>query len=92
MDTINKEHACAFTGHRPERLSIPDSKVIAWLDKEIKKAVEAGLIERNASVVSIVTGNGLKDVNNAIRAAGEPISIKPETGALLEAFEKIQNS
>ena len=42
MDTINKEHACAFTGHRPERLSIPDSKVIAWLDKEIRKAVEAG--------------------------------------------------
>jgi uncharacterized phage-like protein YoqJ len=42
MDTIDKEHACAFTGHRPERLGIPDSKVIAWLDAEIGKAVEAG--------------------------------------------------
>ena len=52
----------------------------------IKKAVETGLIERNASVVSIVTGNGLKDVNNAIRAAGEPMSIRPEMDALLEAF------
>ncbi len=50
------------------------------------KAVEAGLIEKDASVVSIVTGNGLKDVNNAIRAAGEPMSIRPEMGALLEAF------
>ena len=51
-----------------------------------KKAGETGLIERNASVVSIVTGNGLKDVNNAIRAAGEPMSIRPEMDALLEAF------
>ena len=52
----------------------------------VKKAVETGLIERDASVVSIVTGNGLKDVSNAIRAAGEPMSIRPEMGALLEAF------
>ena len=52
----------------------------------VKKAVETGLIDRNASVVSIVTGNGLKDVNNAIRAAGEPMSIRPEMNALLEAF------
>ena len=52
----------------------------------VKKAVETGLIEKDASVVSIVTGNGLKDVNNAIRAAGEPMRIQPEMNALLEAF------
>ena len=52
----------------------------------VKKAVETGLIERDASVVTIVTGNGLKDVNNAIRAAGEPMSIRPDLNALLEAF------
>ena len=52
----------------------------------LKKAVETGLIDKNASVVSIVTGNGLKDVNNAIRAAGEPMSIKPDMELLLEAF------
>ena len=54
----------------------------------VLKAAEMGLIERNASVVSIVTGNGLKDVNNAIRAAGEPMSIKPDMEALLEAFDR----
>ena len=53
----------------------------------VKKAVEMGLIEENASVVSIVTGNGLKDVANAIRAAGEPMSIKPDMDELLAAFE-----
>ena len=52
----------------------------------VKKAVELGLIERDASVVSIVTGNGLKDVANAIKAAGEPMSIRPDMDALLEAF------
>ena len=52
----------------------------------VKKALELGLIERDASVVSIVTGNGLKDVNNAIRAAGEPMRIPPDMDALLEAF------
>ena len=54
----------------------------------VKKAIETGLIERDASVVTIVTGNGLKDVNNAIRAAGEPMSIKPDMEALLEAFDE----
>ena len=52
----------------------------------VLKAAETGLIEKDASVVSIVTGNGLKDVNNAIRAAGEPMSIRPDMDALLEAF------
>ena len=52
----------------------------------VLKAAETGLIEKDASVVSIVTGNGLKDVNNAIRAAGEPMSIRPDMDALLETF------
>ena len=52
------------------------------------KALDTGLIEKDASVVSIVTGNGLKDVSNAIRAAGEPLSIAPDMDKLLEAFEK----
>lgn len=54
----------------------------------LKKAVEQGLIEKNASVVSIVTGNGLKDVNNAVRAAGEPIRIPADMDCLLKAFDE----
>lgn len=55
----------------------------------IKKAVEQGLISKNASVVSIVTGNGLKDTANAIKATGAPISIAPDMSLLLEAFRGI---
>ena len=37
-------------------------------------------------MVSVVTGNGLTDVANAIKATGEPISIPSDMDRLLEAF------
>ena len=54
----------------------------------VKKALELGVIDPDATVVSIVTGNGLKDVANGIRAAGEPMRVTPELPALLEAFAR----
>lgn len=54
----------------------------------IKKARQTGLIPEDATVVGIISGNGLKDVNNAIKSSGEPISIKPDLKMLLEAFSK----
>ncbi|MPM20170.1 Threonine synthase [bioreactor metagenome] len=54
----------------------------------VKKALEKGLIPGSASVVTIVSGNGLKDVANGIRAAGEPMLVKPWMDALLESFEQ----
>ncbi|MCD7760427.1 MAG: pyridoxal-phosphate dependent enzyme, partial [Clostridiales bacterium] len=55
----------------------------------VKKALELGLISPESSVVSIVTGNGLKDTPNAIKAAGEPISIDPDMGQLLDVMERL---
>ena len=52
----------------------------------VKKALELGLLSPDATVVSIVTGNGLKDVQNGIRAAGEPMGVSPDLDALLAAF------
>ncbi|MTR33737.1 threonine synthase [Pseudoflavonifractor sp. BIOML-A14] len=52
----------------------------------VRKALELSLIDPDSSVVSVVTGNGLKDTANGIRAAGEPMLVKPEMGALLSAF------
>ena len=52
----------------------------------VKKALELGLISPDATVVSVVTGNGLKDVQNGIRAAGEPMLIPPDMGALRSAL------
>ena len=52
----------------------------------LKKACEQGLIEKDATVVSVVTGNGLKDVQSGIQAAGEPMRVSPDMDALLAAF------
>ncbi|MCI9317795.1 MAG: threonine synthase [Oscillospiraceae bacterium] len=54
----------------------------------LKKLCEQGKIPADATVVSVVTGNGLKDVANAIAACGEPISIPGTMDRLLEAFEE----
>ena len=52
----------------------------------VKKALGLGLISPESTVVSIVTGNGLKDVESGIRAAGEPLVVPPDMDALLSAF------
>jgi len=52
----------------------------------LKKACEQGLIPADATVVSIITGNGLKDVANAILAGGSPICIPPEMDILKRTF------
>ena len=52
----------------------------------VRKLCEQGILGKNDTVVSVVTGNGLKDVANAIKAAGEPISIPGTMEALLGAF------
>ena len=54
----------------------------------LKKACEEGLIEKDATVVSVVTGNGLKDVANAIRSAGEPLHIEPDLDLMVDGFAK----
>ncbi|MDE7221180.1 MAG: threonine synthase [Oscillospiraceae bacterium] len=52
----------------------------------LKKLCQQGKIPADATVVSVVTGNGLKDVANAIAACGEPISIPGDMELLLKAF------
>ena len=52
----------------------------------VKKLCEQGILGPEDTVVSVVTGNGLKDVANAIKACGEPISIPSDMNLLLKAF------
>ena len=41
------------------------------------KLAKLGLLPADAEIVSIVTGNGLKDTANAVKAAGEPVRLSP---------------
>jgi len=53
----------------------------------LKALLEKGMIGADEKVVSIVTGNGLKDVQNAIKAVGEPIKVTPSLEELLVKLE-----
>jgi threonine synthase len=44
----------------------------------VRRAVELGVIHPSESVALIMTGNGLKDVESAMRAVGRAIQVRPE--------------
>lgn len=37
-----RQHRCCFTGHRPEKLGMPEAKVVEGLKKEIRTAMADG--------------------------------------------------
>ncbi len=53
----------------------------------VKKAIEQGLIGAGDTVALLVTGNGLKDIQSAIKAAGAPTYIEPEVAAVKAALD-----
>jgi threonine synthase len=53
----------------------------------VARAVKEGLINRRASVLALVTGNGLKDIRSAQSAVKAPFDIAPD-GSGLEAILK----
>lgn len=55
----------------------------------VKAAVASGIIKPNESVTVVSTGSGLKDVKNAMLAAGEPFQCEPDIKAL-EASGRIR--
>lgn len=42
MSTLDIKHTCTFTGHRPERLELPEEQVREWLEGQIKRAADEG--------------------------------------------------
>ena len=52
----------------------------------VRKLCEMGVLGKDDTVVTMISGNGLKDVENAIKAAGAPISCPNDMESLLRAF------
>lgn len=53
----------------------------------IKKAVEKGIIKPSESVAVVVTGNGLKDIKNAEKAVGAPLTVQPNLKKLSQLLK-----
>jgi threonine synthase len=48
----------------------------------LRAAVDGGLVKPRHSVLTLLTGTGLKDTRSALRAAGEPVDLPPDDAAL----------
>jgi len=55
----------------------------------VRRAVSEGIIGRRASLLAVITGNGLKDIRAARSAVGEPFEVSPD-GTGLDAILKEQ--
>lgn len=42
-ESEKRKHRCCFTGHRPEKLSLPEREVKAEIEKEIRLAIADGI-------------------------------------------------
>jgi threonine synthase len=48
----------------------------------LSKALSKSMIKERERAVVIATGNGLKDIQNALKAAGEPLRVRPDFSEL----------
>ncbi|MFA5160712.1 MAG: threonine synthase [Elusimicrobiales bacterium] len=51
----------------------------------VKKAAAQGLVKKGETAVAVITGNGLKDIESAMKTAGKPLRVKPD----FEDFKKL---
>ena len=57
----------------------------AWAG--LKKAAAEGIVREDETAVCLITGNGLKDVASARKAAGEPTPVENDVAAAMAATE-----
>jgi len=53
----------------------------------VKRALELGIVQAHETVALIMTGNGLKDIQSAVRAVANPVVVKPEMEEIRKAVE-----
>jgi len=53
------------------------------------RAVRDNLVDRDERIVVVITGNGLKDVSSAMKAAGKATLIEPTLEALRRAQREL---
>jgi len=54
----------------------------------IATARERGVLDAKSNVLAMITGNGLKDIQGALKAVGEPFDVQPTLDAVLAIVQK----
>jgi threonine synthase len=57
----------------------------------LKKAIEKGIIKKTESVLCVITGNGLKDIQSAKQAAGQAHDVRASLADLTEVLSNHVN-
>lgn len=78
LDAIKE--VARFTG-----VFVEPSCACAWAG--LKRLAEQGRVQADQRIVLLMTGSGLKDIQNARKVAGEPTVIDPTVEAALEAVQ-----
>ena len=80
-----RQHRCCFTGHRPEKLNMPETEVIAWLESEIRKAIDDGFV---TFISGMARGVDIwaAEIVLRLRDEGKPIHLICDSP--FESFEK----
>lgn len=55
----------------------------------VRKAIQKGIVKRNESVLCVITGNGLKDIQSAKQAVGRALDVKPSLADLSDVLAGI---
>ena len=79
---------CCFTGHRPEKLNQPEAEVIAWLETEIRKAIDDGFI---TFISGMARGVDIWAAEIVLRLRDEGFPIHLICASPFEGFERSWN-
>ena len=80
-----RQHRCCFTGHRPEKMNIAETEVIAWLELEIRKAIADGFV---TFISGMARGVDIWAAEIVLRLRDEGLPIHLICASPFEGFER----
>lgn len=84
-----RQRRVCFTGHRPEKLTVPESEVKTALEQEIKQAISDGL---NVFISGMARGVDLWAAEIVLRLRSDGAAIKLICASPFEGFERSWSS
>ena len=85
MEQEKRKKRCCFTGHRPEKLDRPESEILAWLESEIRKAVDDGFV---TFISGMARGVDIWAAEIVLRLRDEGVPIHLICASPFEGFER----